>query len=170
MSDYGALLDTLGKPLYGPRDIDVGDRPDPDRPDRGRTQHVVRGARRHDAVRSIYGERSPELLAADRFRDDCAAASGARLDGERAAMRVQGGGRHPEPATAVLEAIDRARAAWAVIGLTDNSVVCECVLGSMAVSRFDRAYGLRNGTGAKRLAGALERLVSHYDGVDNGRR
>src|SRR5574337_20735 len=101
MADFGPTRDDLGRALGGyALEVDIADRPDPDRPDTGRTQHQIRGARRHEAVKAVYGDKSPELRAADRFRDDCAQATGARVDGSRAALRVQGGGRYPEPSQA----------------------------------------------------------------------
>ena len=74
----------------GPRptrpDVVVEQRPDPDRPDRGRTQHTVRGARRYDGILSLFGATSPEYRAAERYRDDNAIAAGVRLT-ERSMVR-----------------------------------------------------------------------------------
>ena len=66
----------------GPRpthpSIVVEHRPDPDRPDRGRSQHTIRGAsalRRRALPSSAIA--SPEFHAAERYRDDNAIAAGA---------------------------------------------------------------------------------------------
>src|SRR4051812_31283997 len=98
MSDYRA---TPNHPRIG-----IEDRTHPDRPDRGRTPPTVRGARRYDCVRSIYGLKSREHDAAERYRDDCAIASGAQV-GPQAILR---GGGYPGsggPSDAVLDALGR---------------------------------------------------------------
>ena len=168
MPDYGPTRDDLGRPLgrLAP-EIEIADRPDPDRPDRSRTPPTVRGARRHDAVLAIYGPRSAEHRAAERFRDDCAMALGARIDGARAAFRVQSGTRYPEPSQAVLDALQRAQGAWSAIGLGGRRITLACILGGMPCRTYDATFGHAHGSASRRLAHALDRLIRHYDAVDN---
>ena len=158
MPDYGPTRDDLGRPLgrLAP-EIEIADRPDPDRPDRSRTPPTVRGARRHDAVLAIYGARSPQHTAAERFRDDCAMALGARVDGARAAFRVQSGTRYPEPAQAVLDALQRAQEAWSAIGLGGRRITAACILGGMSCRTYDATF-----RHAHDYRGADNRLVDAY--------
>lgn len=168
MSDYGPLLTTTGRPRYaGPVQYDVADRPDPDRPDTGRTPPTVRGASRHDAVRTAFGERSAEFLACERFRDDCAMATGARCDGGRASMRVQGGGKSPEPAQRQLDAMQRAHRAWAAFDRDLVVVASACILGAVGLRQFERDYRLRNGSAGRMLRDAVKCLLEHYKAVDS---
>ncbi len=167
MSDYGPLLDTRGCPLYGSRDIDILDRPDPDRPDTGRTQHTVRGARRHDAVAAVYGARSPELRAADRFRDDCAIASGAAQEGATGGLHGQWDPGRYGASDAVLDALQRARGAWQAIGLTLTGITGECILGNMKLETWCATYRRHHRTASRMLRDAISRLMEHYETLDS---
>ena len=152
----------------GPRptrpDLVVEQRPDPDRPDRGRTQHTIRGARRYDGVLSLFGDRSAEYRAAERYRDDNAIASGARL-GERSLVRSTSPNRH-EPSAAVLDALERVRAASDAMGRTAMPVIIWTVLANQSLASYERTRRTRHGASAATLRLALAALADHYDRQD----
>ena len=152
----------------GPRptrpDVVVEQRPDPDRPDRGRTQHTVRGARRYDGILSLFGATSPEYRAAERYRDDNAIAAGARLS-ERSLVRSTSPTAH-EPSAAVLDALERVRAASDAMGKRAMPVIIWCVLGNQSLASYERTRRTRHGASAATLRLALAALADHYDRAD----
>ena len=152
----------------GPRpthpSIVVEHRPDPDRPDRGRSQHTIRGARRYDGVLSLFGDRSPEFHAAERYRDDNAIAAGVRLS-DAPVVRFRGhtsGG----PSDAILDALERVAAASHAMGRTAMPVVIWVVLGNQSLASFERTRRTRHGASAATLRLALAALADHYDRAD----
>ena len=152
----------------GPRptrpDVVVEQRPDPDRPDRGRTQHTIRGARRYDGVLSIFGATSPEYRAAERYRDDNALAGGVRIT-ERSMVRSASPTAH-EPSAAVLDALERVRAASDAMGRTAMPVIIWCVLANQSLASSERTRRTRHGASAATLRLALAALADHYDRQD----
>lgn len=169
LTDYGPSFHRLPngevKRIAGAAEIIIADRPDPDRPDRGRTPPMIRGARRYDGIQHLFGDKSPEMQAAERFRDDCAVASGAR-SGSRAVVGVaaHSGG----PSDAVMDALGRAGDAWHAMGASVSAVVAWVVLGNGSLASFEKAYQVRHGTGATKLREALDRLIAHYGEGDGG--
>ena len=152
----------------GPRptrpDVVIEQRPDPDRPDRGRTQHTIRGARRYDGIRSLFGDTSPEYRAAERYRDDNAIAAGVRLT-ERSMVRSTSPTAH-EPSAAVLDALERVRAASDAMGRTAMPVIIWTVLANQSLASYERTRRTRHGASAATLRLALAALADHYDRED----
>ncbi len=172
-ADYGPAFHRLSngeiKRVAGAAEVEIADRPDPDRPDRGRTPPVVRGARRYDGVQSMFGDKSPEFKAAERFRDDCAIASGARPNAGgmlgAAGVASHSGG----PSDAVLDALARVGDAWHAMGASLSAVVAWVILGNGSIATYERGYQLRHGAGSVQLRSAVERLMGHYATLDDGR-
>ena len=164
------LSDGQIRPAFnGVAEIEIADRPDPDRPDRGKTPPMVRGARRHDGVKVLFGDRSPEFIAAERFRDDCALAAGIRESFEVTVHT----GFNPERygfSQAQLDALRRAEDAWQAIGLVATGVVGWVVLGSGSVHTYTQRYAVSNRIARRWLENALARLVAYYEAVDGGRK
>lgn len=170
-ADYGPglTMDARGRlrSWGGAAEVVVEDRPDPDKPDRGRTPITVRGARRHDAVLAVFGK-SAELEAAERFRDDCAAASGIRQG--VAIVRSGFDQWHYGPPDQQLDAQSRARAAWQAMGMEHAGLVSFVVLGCVSLARFADVHEIGRRVARIRLSEALSRLVAHYAGEDQGAR
>ena len=150
----------------GPRptrpDVVVEQRPDPDRPDRGRTQHTIRGARRYDGVLSLFGANSSEYRAAERYRDDNAIAAGVRLT-ERSMVRSASPTAH-EPSAAVLDALMRARGhpttPW---GAPRCRWIIWTVLANQSLRQRACARRTRHGASAANAAPGVGSAADHYD-------
>lgn len=144
----------------------IEDRPDPSQPDRGRTPITVRGARRYDGILAMFGSRSPQFIAAERFRDDCAKAGGARAEAGEASVRLAFDPGRYGPSDAQIDAQARARAAWQAMGLVATGVVSWVVLGNGSLATYEQAKGGKKGRASMILGAALDRLVAHYDAAD----
>jgi hypothetical protein len=146
---------------HGAAHVVIEDRRDPARPDTGKTPPLVRGARRYDGIAKLFGARSPEHDAAERFRDDCAAATGARsaeLTGARPAF-------DPSKITISqwqLDGQSRASAAWRAIGATCAGVAAWVVLGNGSLNGYADKRGIAKATARVWLDEALASLVDHY--------
>ena len=130
-------------------DVVVEQRPDPDRPDHGRTQHTIRGARRYDGILSLFGANSPEYRAAERYREDYAIAAGVLLS-ERSMVRSTSPTAH-EPSAAVLDALERVRAASDAMGKRAMPVIIWTVLGNQSLASYERTRRTRHGASAATL-------------------
>ena len=163
MTDYGpAVTRTKRGDLHmlpGAAEVEIVDRPDPDAP-----QRTVRGARRYDGLDELRRRGSiseAELVAAERFRTDCAQAEGARGGrdgGGSSGFNPSGYG----PSDAQIDAVTRARLAWQAIGLTSCGVMLWVVLGNGSINAFVAAHDVGKTTASKWLRDGLARLTDHY--------
>ena len=130
-------------------------------PDRGRTQHTIRGARRYDGILSLFGALSSEYrAAAERYRDrQCHCGRRGGLT-ERSMVRSRSPTAH-EPSAAVLDALERVRAASDAMGKRAMPVVIWCVLGNQSLASYERTRRTRHGAPAATLRLALAALADH---------
>lgn len=170
--DYGPTVtrtpDGKIRHLPSAAEVVIEDRPDPEQPDRGRTPITVCGARRYDAVLTIYGPKSSQFVAACRLRADCEAADGARESADNASVRAAFDAARYGPTDKQLDAIARKAAALQAMGKAVARVVSALILGCMSAKQFEAEERLRHGTGSLLLKEALDRLVTHYDRIDQG--
>ena len=149
------LVITLRRP-----DVLVEDRPDPKQPN-----VTIRGARRRDGLRLMWkrGQLSDaQMAAAEKYRDDAALASGARLSlpGDRVSTRTRG--RNFEPPMAAVDALSRCRGAWKAVGLLSQPVVSWIVIGWGTVGGYAECKHMRDDRAAVLLKRGLDGMADYY--------
>ena len=129
--------------------VEVEDAPDPDRPNA-----TIRRARAYDPLRRM--DLDPALfVAAERFRNAYALAEGAR-EGV-GSVRLEAWQRC-HYAVRVADARAEVRDSLQAVGLRLSAVFVAAVIQCQPVRCMERGLGMRNGTGADRIAEALGRL------------
>ena len=168
ITDYGPAVtrDDRGAihVLRGAAEIEIVDRPDPDAP-----QRTVRGARRYDALDDMRRRGSiseSELVAAERFRTDCAQAAGARGGFDGAGGRTGFNPSSYGPSDAQIDAQTRARKAWQAIGMTASGVMAWVLLGNASLRSYVAGNNVSKGAASKSLRDGLARLADHYAETD----
>jgi len=126
--------------------VEVEDAPDPDAPNR-----TLRRARAYDPLRRM--DLDPALfVAAERFRNAYALSEGAR-EGV-GSVRLEAWQRC-HYAVRVADARAEVRDSLQAVGLRLSAVFVAAVIQCQPVRCMERGLGMRNGTGADRIAEAL---------------
>lgn len=129
----------------------------------------VAGWRRVDPVLALFlaGRlRREQWQAAERFRDDVAAADGVAPD--RTVDRVMLTQRVPEPPARQLDAIAAVRAATRGMTAEETDVLSAVVLNCQSLTWTDHRGRRREGWAKLRLSGVLWRLARHYGLLEPG--